>query len=1219
MLMLTLTVPATAATSADGRLTFTVTPSASTVTAGSSVTYTYRIVNNTSDTFYRSSATDSHCSPISAPWVIGPRETVTYTCTRTNLQATTTSTANISYYTYDEFWDPLAWWRDYSQVSVATTVTVTPNPAATPRFTCETPTVFIGANDTRTTAATPTVLYNQYQGATASEFIAIGSDSTPVKVQYNAMAYNPDDGYIYAISSRPPGSQRDSSWLMYGRLLRIDANGQATDLRDISGFVGSRSGVCDDTDCNTDAEGGLTSGAIADGVYYVSNASSSGTRYLYSVNLAQVLATAVTPAATLVSTNTGFVTNDFAPLGGYLWGIENGSAGPTMLRYDVSAGTVEGFSLSGLGLPGGRTYGAAWVYGNGNLGFSDNAGSGVYQISVADPDSPTFELVTHISGPGSLNNDGTSCVSTNNVDLSIDKTGPTTPRYGETITWNLTITNNGPGISSGGVLTDTVPDGFTNVSVATEYADVCTVVDRAVTCRTGVLNPGDSYAIPVTATAPSDDTCRTNTATITGNEADATPGNNSSSQTLCATSALIDLRKTAGAAVRNADGSYTASYTVEVANTGTAPGSYTQITDVPRFGAENTITGVAWSGGPGATGQTPVTRNADGSYNVGPPGPSSIAVGTTHTYTVLITFTVNPDAPVTACNGGPDAGLFNQVSLPEETGPTSNNADCATRPGLAVEKTGSATHIDSPQAVTYTYTVTNSGDEPLDTVGLVDDSCTGATLGSGDTNNDGILQISETWIYTCTTTVSATTTNTVTVTGRGTVSGNNVRATDSFSVTLLTPVLNLTKTAGSVTGPATDGTYTVGYQVSVANAGTAAGSYGPIDDTVSFDPTLTPVSAAWTGPSATSGQTQLTGAPYDFDIGGSATSIDPDEVHRYAVTITYRIDGTGTPAACDGPGTGLYNAVSLPSGPESGSLDDADCVAAPVPEPVIDVTKVGSATVLDAPGAVTYTYTVTNPGTEPLREVTLADDRCGAVSGPSGDGADGVGAVDSILEATETWTYTCTSTLSGTTTNIVTVTGVGVASGRTVADTSTWTVTVTLRAIGLHKLTTSCAPAASPCPIGGAQFALYHVDPRTAGAPPITDGVTVDPAVADGSEFVTTPLAFATDYWLVETASPPGHQLLAQPIQFTLTASGITLSGPNGGTAVVSTADAFALDITNTPDAVLPETGGAGVSPSLPWGLAWFGAGLTWFVLTRHARRTQAVAVPVPSRKDPRT
>lgn len=81
----------------------------------------------------------------------------------------------------------------------------------------------------------------------------------------------------------------------------------------------------------------------------------------------------------------------------------------------------------------------------------------------------------------------------------------------------------------------------------------------------------------------------------------------------------------------------------------------------------------------------------------------------------------------------------------------------------------------------------------------------------------------------------------------------------------------------------------------------------------------------------------------------------------------------------------------------------------------IAVDKTVSPGVIQAGGTVTYTYKVTNTGTAVLHAVTISDNKCSPVSGPTGDNGNGV------LDLQETWTYTCTTTISVDTTNVVTV------------------------------------------------------------------------------------------------------------------------------------------------------------------------------------------------------
>jgi len=111
-------------------------------------------------------------------------------------------------------------------------------------------------------------------------------------------------------------------------------------------------------------------------------------------------------------------------------------------------------------------------------------------------------------------------------------------------------------------------------------------------------------------------------------------------------------------------------------------------------------------------------------------------------------------------------------------------------------------------------------------------------------------------------------------------------------------------------------------------------------------------------------------------------------------------------------------------------------VGASIVPPLIHVTKVPSPLALPAGGGmVTYTKKVTNPGTVALSNVQIADDKCSPVKYISGD-TNG----NSLLDPTETWTYTCQINLTKTMTNTVTVSGQ--ASGLTARDFAIATVIV---------------------------------------------------------------------------------------------------------------------------------------------------------------------------------
>jgi uncharacterized repeat protein (TIGR01451 family) len=95
-------------------------------------------------------------------------------------------------------------------------------------------------------------------------------------------------------------------------------------------------------------------------------------------------------------------------------------------------------------------------------------------------------------------------------------------------------------------------------------------------------------------------------------------------------------------------------------------------------------------------------------------------------------------------------------------------------------------------------------------------------------------------------------------------------------------------------------------------------------------------------------------------------------------------------------------------------------LCAPPPNPDIQITKSNDAEGTVAPGAeVTYTYKVKNTGNVGLEDIVVKDQiegsdnvACEPVEYQSSDGNG-----DKILDPGETWTFTCTTELQGTTTN----------------------------------------------------------------------------------------------------------------------------------------------------------------------------------------------------------
>ena len=286
--------------------------------------------------------------------------------------------------------------------------------------------------------------------------------------------------------------------------------------------------------------------------------------------------------------------------------------------------------------------------------------------------------------------------------------------------------------------------------------------------------------------------------------------------------------------------------------------------------------------------------------------------------------------------------------------------------------------------MTYTYVVKNAGDVTLTGIEVWDDNGT-----TGDTSDD--------WKVTCPKTslavdesmtckaegvkIDETTINIGTATGHA--GDKDTLDADDAKVFVPNPRIYVSKTSSVETPYGGGGEVTYTYLVrNVGNVPLTAVTLG--DDKCR--------------PSA---RRQAIRTPM-------ASSVST-ETWTYTCTMTLTETTTNV-----GTATGHYG--------DETTIDAAETtvtVTSRVNHPQIYLLKKPSVTELPAAGGpVTYTYLVWNVGNAPLTDVTLVDDKCSAVTGPTGD----TGARQ-VLGLDETWTYTCTMTLTATTTNIGTATG----------------------------------------------------------------------------------------------------------------------------------------------------------------------------------------------------
>jgi len=117
------------------------------------------------------------------------------------------------------------------------------------------------------------------------------------------------------------------------------------------------------------------------------------------------------------------------------------------------------------------------------------------------------------------------------VDLSVTKSGsPATQTLGDgNITWTMVVTNNGPSVAIGVVVSDPMPAGNTFVS-ATTTQGTCTG-GAILNCTIGTMAAGASVTITL-VTTPSTVGLQTNTVTVAGSRPETNTGNNSATATV---------------------------------------------------------------------------------------------------------------------------------------------------------------------------------------------------------------------------------------------------------------------------------------------------------------------------------------------------------------------------------------------------------------------------------------------------------------------------------------------------------------------------------------------------------------------------------------------------------------------------------------------------------------------------------------------------------------
>jgi methionine-rich copper-binding protein CopC len=541
---------------------------------------------------------------------------------------------------------------------------------------------------------------------------------------------------------------------------------------------------------------------------------------------------------------------------------------------------------------------------------------------------------------------------------------------------------------------------------------------RIVSGRAISAGASHRYVVSVTARVPLTVTTGARDCDLTGTEsgsgllnaASITSNGQSSSATACAPIPSIVVAKAiVGTPTANGDGTFTVRYRVTVTNSGVVSTQY-DLSDTLRFGAGIGVNSATIDGSSPAA--LSFNTGWNGVTDVGIISGQAIAAGVSHTFDLDVVANVPTsvtlaDRDCELGSGGVGTGLFNTASL-SSNGQTQTADACAPLPAISIDKT--LVEVPTPTGggaytVTYDITVTNSGAVPT-TYDLTDDLRfgQGVTIGSGPvvTPTPNTISVNPLWNGTSTTrilsgqtiaageshvfrvVVSATVPLSITTsasdcsltsaeTGTGllnsaSLTSNGQTLTDTACAP--TPSVAIDKSLVGTPVENGDGTYTVTYEVTVANRGDLATTYG-LDDTLRFGAGVTVIGVpalSNTVPGTITPRADWTGSGTTTRVV-TAQPLGAQSSHVYRVVVVAGVSPTVTTSAADcelvgtESGTGLLNTAALAV--NGRSVQDDACA----PVPMIEVRKnvVSSTPNGDSTFTVIYDVSVVNVGAAATR------------------------------------------------------------------------------------------------------------------------------------------------------------------------------------------------------------------------------------------------------------
>jgi uncharacterized repeat protein (TIGR01451 family) len=635
--------------------------------------------------------------------------------------------------------------------------------------------------------------------------------------------------------------------------------------------------------------------------------------------------------------------------------------------------------------------------GNGNYAISTNGNTVTVTIgNLPVNGQATFELTATIganqlvdlTNPASVsgaevdivpaNNNDTALLDLPSADLSIEKTDLQDPvNAGDQLTYQITVTNNGPDAAAGVVVTDSLPAGVTFVSGNVGGNAALVTVDGVtgdIIANVGALaNQAQSVITIVVDVAPDAATPLLNDASVTSNpNTDPVPTNNTTREDTIV-SRLVDVAidKTVSGSVVAGE---VATYTVMVTNNG--PSQATGVTVVDTLNAALSL--------------------VPGSFNPGTTGVTLATTGQTQTFTVGVldadeTVSFSFDVRIGAGATGAIPNTVTVSSTENDSVPNNNtdtvNINVEQEVDLVLTKAVDlATAVPGQDQLVYTFTVAHDTDSPSNATGVVVTDTLPAGLSGvvidapgADQSNFANGQITvrynslpagQTRTFTVTVDINADATGTIT--NPASVDANeterDVTNNDDTAVTTLDPDFDVVVTK-TVNDNTPDPGQQITYTVNLSNEGPSRATGVILSD---------PIPAGLTFVSATLGA--QTGTSNGTTVTFPAVNLNPNQSLTALLTFTVNASATGV----------IANTASVPNLSAAGENDvtnNSGSVNVTVNDRVdLAITKTVDKANAQVGSSLQYTVMVTNAGPSAAQAVVVTDTLPAGVTFVSGTG-----------------------------------------------------------------------------------------------------------------------------------------------------------------------------------------------------------------------------------------